>query len=60
MLLGDMAVAAAGVRRTAVARRMLDDALRAGRSLETGWWRARAFARLATALYVVSDAEHGR
>jgi hypothetical protein len=60
MLLGDMAVAAAGVRRTAVARRMLDDALRAGRSLETGWWRARAFARLATALYVVSDAEHGQ
>jgi len=60
MLLGDMAVAAAGVRRTAMARRMLDEALSAGRALEAGWWRARAFARLATALHVVADAEAGR
>lgn len=60
MLLGDMAVAAASVRRTAAARRMFDEALSAGRAVETGWWRARAFARLATALHVVSDAEAGR
>jgi len=60
MLLGDMAVAAAGVRRTAAARQMLDEALSAGRALNTGWWRARAFARLATALHVVADAEAER
>jgi peptidoglycan hydrolase-like protein with peptidoglycan-binding domain len=57
MLLGDMAVAAASVRRTAAARRMFDEALNAGQAIEAGWWRARAFARLATALHVVTDAE---
>jgi len=60
MLLSDMAVAAAGARRTAAARQMFDEALSAGRGLDAGWWRARAFARLATALHVVADAEAGR
>jgi hypothetical protein len=60
MLLGDMAVAAAGAQRPTAARQIFDEALSAGRSLDVGWWRARAFARLASALHVVSAAEAGR
>ncbi len=57
MMLGDMAVAAARAKRAPAARRIFDEALDAGRGLDEGWWRARALARLATALYAVNDAE---
>ena len=60
MMLGDMAVAAARARRAPAARRIFDEALSAGRGLDEGWWRARALARLATALYAVTDAEAQR
>ena len=60
MMLGDMAVAAARARRAPAARRIFDEALSAGRGLDEGWWRARALAKLATALYAVTDAEARR
>ena len=60
MMLGDMAIAAARAERLPAARRILEEALTAGRGLEAGWWRARALARLATALHVVTGAEAAR
>ena len=60
MMLGDMAIAAARAERLPAARRIFDEALTAGRGLEAGWWRARALARLATALHVVTGAEAAR
>lgn len=60
MMLGDMAIAAARAERVPAARRIFDEALSAGRGLDEGWWRARALARLATALHVVTGAEAER
>lgn len=60
VMLGDMAIAAARAARVSAARRIFDKALSAGRELEAGWWRARALARLATALHVVTGAETAR
>lgn len=60
MMLGDMAIAAARAERVPAARRIFDEALSAGRGLDEGWWRARALARLATALHVVTGAEAAR
>jgi peptidoglycan hydrolase-like protein with peptidoglycan-binding domain len=60
MMLSDMAVAAARAKRAPAARRIFEEALTAGRGLEEGWWRARALARLATALHAVTGAEASR
>jgi peptidoglycan hydrolase-like protein with peptidoglycan-binding domain len=54
MMLGDMAIAAARADRSAAARRIFEEALAAGRGLDAGWWRARALARLATALHAMT------
>ena len=54
MMLGDMAIAAARADRAAAAQRIFDEALIAGRGLDAGWWRARALARLATALHAMT------
>lgn len=60
IMLGDMASAAAKAGRESDARRIFDTALQAGRGLDAGWWRARALARLATTLHLVSAAEEKR
>ena len=60
MMLGDMAIAAAQAGRKPAAERIFGEALAAGRGLGAGWWRARALARLATALHVVTGAEATR
>lgn len=60
IMLGDMASAAAKAGRKADARRIFDTALQAGWELDAGWWRARALARLATTLHLVSAAENTR
>jgi hypothetical protein len=49
-----MAIAAARADRAAAAQRIFDEALTAGRGLDAGWWRARALARLATALHAMT------
>jgi peptidoglycan hydrolase-like protein with peptidoglycan-binding domain len=54
MMLGDMAIAAARADRKPAAQRIFGEALSAGRGVEAGWWRARAMARLATALHAVT------
>lgn len=59
ILLSDFAISAAEAGRSAEARRILEAGLDAGRGLGAGWWRARAFARLATARFAVDTAGRG-